>query len=72
MLVDGTTAASRPPTMPPGFEARKRIGDPNRNVCNLYSITTNQAAIIALFRVKIQIRPLGVKTGQRPQSPRPF
>src|ERR1700679_2067738 len=42
----------RLPAMPLGFEAghgSKTLQA--RGVCNLYSITTNQAAIIALFRV---------------------
>jgi hypothetical protein len=38
--------------MPLGFEARNGSATPQvRSMCNLYSITTNQAAIIALFRV---------------------
>jgi hypothetical protein len=38
--------------MPLGFEAWNSHGAPQvRSDCNLYSITTNQAAIAALFRV---------------------
>ena len=42
----------RLPAMPLGFEAGNGSKTVQvRAVCNLYSITTNQAAIIALFRV---------------------
>ena len=38
--------------MPLGFEVRNSpLTPPALSMCNLYSITTNQAAIIALFRV---------------------
>ena len=38
--------------MPLGFEAwNGPLTPPALSMCNLYSITTNQAAIIALFRV---------------------
>ena len=38
--------------MPLGFEVRNgRAALKVRSMCNLYSITTNQAAISALFRV---------------------
>jgi hypothetical protein len=38
--------------MPLGFEVGNGPATPQvQSICNLYSITTNQAAIIALFRV---------------------
>src|SRR5258707_7909325 len=53
VLMAGITA--RPllaPAIPLGLDARKSLATLQvRSMCNLYSITTNQAAITALFRV---------------------
>jgi putative SOS response-associated peptidase YedK len=58
--------------MPLGFEALNRTPTQVRAVCNLYSITTNQAAIIALFRIMNRyVRNLPPMPGVFPDHPAP-
>jgi hypothetical protein len=51
LLVGNVAQKLSQPAICSGSRHSGQLGDKLKPMCNLYSITTNQAAIIALFRV---------------------
>ena len=67
-----TEFASEPAVAPLSVRTTRTRTLENRNMCNLYSITTNQAAIAALFRVVNQyVSNLPAMPGVFPDYPAP-